>query len=296
MVLVGALFHFFSARSHLWITGLLLAVAILTHYNNNVYFSNSWNLQRQAWWQLSWRAPDLKPDTVLVALLPPGYRLAESYEVWGPADLIYGTEEQPLKVVGEVLNEETLFSFLHVESYGRVFRRLPLTIDFKNALIVSLPGSGSCLHVLDGQALELSENEDPMIRLVAGLSKIDLIEPEAEPHTPPEAIFGPAPAHNWCYYYQKASLARQTGDWAEVVRLGDEAASQHLTPLDVSEWMPFYQGYARLGRMDEANEIGGRLRGEANFINLYCDQVRQSGYQPGDSIETFIIDNICPAQ
>ncbi|NMC80259.1 MAG: hypothetical protein GYA59_12920, partial [Chloroflexi bacterium] len=123
MVLVGALFHFFSARSRLWITGLLLAVAILTHYNNNVYFSNSWNLQRQAWWQLSWRAPDLKPDTVLVTLLPPGYRLAESYEVWGPADLIYGTEEQPLKVVGEVLNEETLFSFLHVESYGRVFRR-----------------------------------------------------------------------------------------------------------------------------------------------------------------------------
>lgn len=295
MAIVGAIFHFFSARPRLWAMSLLLAVSILTHYNNNVYFRNFWNYQKQLWWQLSWRAPDLKQDTAIIALLPQGYRLAESYEVWGPANLIYGAANQPMKVVGEVLNEETLPSILHADSYGRVFRRIPFTIDFKNSLVVSLPGSGACLHVLDGQALELSENEDPMIRLVAGLSNVELIEPAAQPKAPPAEIFGQEPQRTWCYYYQKTALARQRSDWEEVVRLGDEAAAHNLMPQDASEWMPFYQGYARLGRLDEANEIGARLRGEANFINLYCDQMKESDYQPADPVEEFIIQNLCPS-
>lgn len=32
-------------------------------------------------------------------------------------------------------------------------------------------------------------------------------------------IFGPEPAHDWCYYYQKGDLARQTQDWEQVVDL-----------------------------------------------------------------------------
>jgi len=29
--------------------------------------------------------------------------------------------------------------------------------------------------------------------------------------------------HGWCYYYQKANLARQQGDWEQVIALGREA-------------------------------------------------------------------------
>jgi len=35
----------------------------------------------------------------------------------------------------------------------------------------------------------------------------------------PEDIFGKEPPHTWCYYYEKAELARQAGDWEQVAKL-----------------------------------------------------------------------------
>ena len=89
---------------------------------------------------------------------------------------------------------------------------------------------------------------------------------------PAKIIFGNEPEHGWCYYYQLASLARQKGDWQEVVRLGNEAAQSGLQPTDVSEWMPFYEGYANLSMFDEANNIAAEFRMNPNFINSYCTQ------------------------
>jgi hypothetical protein len=63
---------------------------------------------------------------------------------------------------------------------------------------------------------------------------------------------GPEPAHDWCYFYLKADLARQQGDWAKVAELGDEAAAQGLVPDDGYEYLPFIEGYARQGRLKEA--------------------------------------------
>jgi hypothetical protein len=80
---------------------------------------------------------------------------------------------------------------------------------------------------------------------------INRIETEGTAPTPPYAIFGKEPAHNWCYYYQKASLARQVGDWNEVGRLYDETISKELTANDKSEWFPFLEGLVNAGRSDD---------------------------------------------
>lgn len=74
-------------------------------------------------------------------------------------------------------------------------------------------------------------------------------------HVPPDIPFGSEPAHDWCYYYQKASLARQIGDWNEVVRLGEEASTLELSPVDEIEWMPFLEGYAMQGKTDHVRAV-----------------------------------------
>jgi hypothetical protein len=51
------------------------------------------------------------------------------------------------------------------------------------------------------------------------------------PDGPPLQIFGPEP-RNWLYFYQKAELERQLGDWDAVARLGDEATKQGFKPID----------------------------------------------------------------
>ncbi len=74
-----------------------------------------------------------------------------------------------------------------------------------------------------------------------------------------ERVFGLEPAHEWCWYYQQASLARQRGEWEQVASLGDEALELGFYPADSVEWMPFMQAYAVLGRGKDLKKLSSIL-------------------------------------
>jgi hypothetical protein len=71
----------------------------------------------------------------------------------------------------------------------------------------------------------------------------------------PASLFGKEPQHGWCYFYEKAELARQRGDWAAAAALGDESARLGFAPADAFEWLPFIEAYARTGNLDEAARL-----------------------------------------
>jgi hypothetical protein len=294
MLVVGGAKYLLKGRQTLWLAGFLVAISIMTHYNNAAYYRDFWNYERQFWWQLAWRAPDIKKDTTLLALLPRGYHLAEAYTIWAPANMIYHPQKDALWLSGEIINEDTLSEIIHGGTYTRTFRKVNFKIDAKTSLVLSYPGAGSCLHAQDGSSLEISPAEEPIVRLMASVSRLDLIDPSAPPALPPTQVFGAEPPHAWCYYYQKAQLARQAKQWDEVMRLGDEATARGLAPQDTSEWMPFYEAYARGGRTDEMNQIGGHLRSAPGFIDVYCNY-RLTQKPPADHTEENLVKNICPA-
>jgi hypothetical protein len=276
----------------------LIAISIFTQYNNAAFFAQFWAMEKQLWWQLSWRAPDLKKNTVLIPALPAPYMLAESYEVWGPANIIYGTPVDPLHVVGESLSSQTMHAIFSGDSFNRSMRRVELSLDFKNSLVVSIPAPGACLRVQDSSFQEFSESESPLIRQVAAVSKTSLILTDGAPKIPPAQVFGSEPAHTWCYYYEKAALARQKKDWAEVDRLADEVQKLKLRPQDGMEWMPFYQGYALSGRMDDANQLGRLIRSEQTALRDFCTQFGaewRKKVTPG-SADEYVVINLCPGR
>jgi hypothetical protein len=71
----------------------------------------------------------------------------------------------------------------------------------------------------------------------------------------PTSIFGSEPQHDWCYYYQKADLARQFQDWHQIGELGDEARAKGLAPADKSEWLLLIMAYERIGRNSDAAQL-----------------------------------------
>jgi hypothetical protein len=83
-------------------------------------------------------------------------------------------------------------------------------------------------------------------------------------------VFGPEPRRNWCYYYQKASLARQRGDWVEIILLGEETSDKGLAPLDPIEWMPFLQAYAITGDIDRLIEFGPAISSDPYLAGQAC--------------------------
>jgi hypothetical protein len=50
-----------------------------------------------------------------------------------------------------------------------------------------------------------------LIRRVGIRFIVNRIIPVGKPPIPPEAIFGTELSHDWCFYYQKASLAKDPG-------------------------------------------------------------------------------------
>jgi len=65
----------------------------------------------------------------------------------------------------------------------------------------------------------------------------------------------PEPAHGWCYYFEKADLARQLGDWETVTQLGDAAFALDDYPNDPVERFVFIEGYAHTTDWEKAVEL-----------------------------------------
>jgi hypothetical protein len=68
-------------------------------------------------------------------------------------------------------------------------------------------------------------------------------------------IYHPEPVHAWCYYFEKADLARQLKDWDQVIKLGDKAFRLNDYPNDPIERFVFIEGYAHDGQWDKAMEL-----------------------------------------
>jgi hypothetical protein len=270
LLVVGFLYAALRPSLRLWVIGFLVVIAVMTHVQNAANQSRNWQVQRQVWWQLAWRAPQLEPGSLLFVNLPASFGFGEGYEAWAPANLIYDPQADEPAIAGEVLNPESAFRIVKGEPVPKNHRNVEFTLDYANPLILSLPTNHSCLNVIDGSRYELSPGEDLIVKDVASYSKIkDVITGQAF-QTPPQAIFGQEPEHNWCYYYQKAMYARQVGDWEAIVRLAKDAQSKGLAPNDRVEWMPFMEGYALTGQEAEARRLAELMEAEQEPRREIC--------------------------
>jgi len=251
----------------------LVGLSACGHYLNAVEWRDFWLNQQRFWWQMTWRAPRLDPGTVLVIEVAGG-AFREDYEIWGPANLIYARGNPNPRIAAEILNRTTVDQVRLGERSVRGMRSIiTLQKDFNHTLVASMPTPSSCIHVLNGASPELPASAGPLIELAAPYSHMEQIRANADPLSPPPEIFGPEPPRDWCYFYEKADLARQRRDWEEVVRLGDMARSAGMRPSDRSEWMPFLMAYIVSGREEAALEVASMIRDEERLRHALCDAV-----------------------
>jgi hypothetical protein len=90
------------------------------------------------------------------------------------------------------------------------------------------------------------------------ISRLDLIHTSTEqPASLPNSIFGVVPEDVWCYYFERAELARQAGDWQDVAELGDQAfqLEHRLYEVNAPELVTYIEGYAYNGRWQDATRL-----------------------------------------
>ena len=254
--------------------GALAALAIGLQIQNAFAFREDWRAQENYFWQLAWRAPALQAGTLIVSETSP-FRFTDDDALTFATNWLYAPDYQQ----GDIPYGQVFLSTRPglLKNPDQPVDWLLLSTSFHSSLdsmILVQFEPRSCLRILhplydadlplaplsDGMADSLAELGYPLLRQGARaalpLSKVgQVISAPKHPARPPEAIFGAEPAHQWCYYFEKADLARADGDWAEVARLGDEAFSAPYYPNNRSEYLPFIEAYARLGRMKESRQL-----------------------------------------
>lgn len=301
MLVVALIASLNSSRVRLAVIAFLVFVAGWVHYANAVRAVQVTETIQEFWWQVAWRVPDIKPETTLVASYP-GVGIQEDYFVWGPANLIYYPEKQTIipveiRLPAAVLTKDVVNQILAGNGEETPLRRgNALTRNFRNVLVLTQADTNSCVRIIDGNNPDLSELDIERIMLIAPKSRLENVIVQGDLPEPLVSFFGKEPPHEWCYYYQKADLARQQGDWQLIARLGDEAQKLGLHPNDQIEWMPFLQAYAILGNEKEVEGISTRIGTVPFYLQQACESFKtlvESGNALSPDIQSFVNELFC---
>ncbi len=258
-LLFAGLLQFIPGRIRVFLCAVLIAFAA----GRQIWWANSfrrdWTTQKAMFWQMTWRAPGLQPNT-LVLINDGALNYYADNSLAAALNWIYDPNHHSMDQIHYALFFPT----------NRIGNNLPalqagLPIQY-NYLVGMFNGSTSqvvafyyqppgCLRVLDPEMN--SQNhfipDTSLMRDAARLSSSAWITPSPTASMP--QVYGPEPVHGWCYYFEQADLARQEGDWSRVAKLGDVAFHLNDYPNDPDERFVFIEGYAHEGDWSEAEEL-----------------------------------------
>ena len=268
MMIGGSLFmagllELIFRRSHVkvYVMALVVALGMGQQFYTANDFRRDWTRQQEIFWQMAWRIPGLEPGTAILTHELP-LRYETDMGLTAPLNWIYAPDYEGGALPFALIYTRTR---LGGASLPALEPGLPISFDYRTVdfegsttqavTIIVLPNA--CLHVLDSVYTggDTYERQPRFLRDAIPLSNPALIKADAVTPILPAALFGKEPPHAWCYYFEKAELARQEGDWEKVVSLGNEARAQGFLPGDALEWLPFIEGYVITGDYQAAREI-----------------------------------------
>jgi hypothetical protein len=252
---------FGNSRFKVYTVALIVALGIGQQFYTANDFRRDWQRQQEIFWQMTWRMPGLEPGTVILT-----HELPLKYEtdmgLTAPLNWVYAPGYAGGDLPYALLYTRTRLDgvSLPVLEPGQTVSFEYRTVEFRGSTsqaVTILVPPNACLHVLDSVYAggDTYERQPRFLRDAIPLSNPDRILTHAKPPEIPSGLFGKEPPHEWCYYYEKAELARQIGDWRTVATLGDQARAQGYVPGDALEWLPFIEASVLTGNYQTAREI-----------------------------------------
>lgn len=210
-------------------------------------------------WQFMWRVPDLEPGTAIFVNEFP-LKFNDDEAITAAINWIYGGDDlsASLSYLVADLNlrfGKSVFSLEENEPITKDF----LATDFEGTtsqVLVMAYDPPKCLRVYDVVLHDSLPGIPEPLPSAIPLSDTDLIFADSERVLNPlKGVIGQEPPHGWCYFYEKADLALQQRNWAQVAELGDLAFSLGERPNEASERLPYIEGYAHVGRWKDAIKL-----------------------------------------
>jgi hypothetical protein len=238
------------------VCAILLAGSLSLQFRVGNKYALNWQLQRDYYWQLKWRIPSIEPGTFIVSPYTPFDRNS-GYQIAYATNVAFNSGYSKEAVLHWWFDGPSDLWDVRVQRYrlGDVnasIRSLTFESNTDHALPVIYRAGRGCLQVLD-KVYELEPFIGGDERELFKLVNQGLIRPDEKQM--PEDVFGQSPPHTWCYFYQKADLARQFKQWDQVLRIWDESASHRAELRYGPEYLPFIEAFAARGDWEKAVDL-----------------------------------------
>jgi len=246
---------------------LLIGLSIGSQFQAADGFMTYWNNQKDFFEQLSWRIPSMKPNTILISEDLNFSQYFSGPSLTAPLNLTYAPENTSNQIPYLMF----LFSGGQAPAIPVYQANLPVSYSFRSlvfrgstsSMIAFYKPSDGCIQVLSAEDTADQFNDSHYYDIwkdLIPLSNLDqIIASPASPGVPPEKYFGAPDINQWCYYFEKADLAKQNNDWQEVLALYQQADSKGFQPGPAPEWLPMLDALYNTGQTEQAMELTRKI-------------------------------------
>ena len=246
----------------------LIAFAIGGNIMNANSFRRDWDNQFNFISQLTARIPSLKAPTLLISDNNP-LSFESDNSMTGMVNIAFKPGEDfdedtlPYSVMLFSPRYQSIEHFEETDYKAFDFRGLIFNTLNENVVVYHY-SPPSCLRVIDPEIhadLDIFPSNyydfiplsNPKEQIVSdGVSSSFIFD----------EVFKQQPVQNWCYWFQKAELARQMEDWNTIVEIGDKVLPTMIA-ADKTEYFVFAEAYMHTNQWDKAGELFGRIHHES---------------------------------
>ncbi len=242
-----------NTRTQMILVALLVGFAGSRHFRLEEIYRSDWLTQQELFTQMTTRIPGLEKGTILLSNdIPVTYYSDNS--LTGPLNWIYSPpgEMDVILYFASIRVGKTLPSVEPGQPHELYYIGPTFYGNTDNILVVDFQPPG-CFRVIDPEVEAENRLLPPEVRDIAKYSNQSVILFEKQNQLPGQFYRGVE--SDWCGYFAQAELARQMGDWDEVVRIAGLAFALGDTPNDPVERFVYIEGYANTGDWKKAVEL-----------------------------------------
>src|SRR5258706_6628447 len=246
-------------------------------------FRRDWVDHKDMFWQMTWRAPGLQKNTIV--LINEELQYYADNSLGAALNWIYAPDNHTDRVDYALFYPTNRLG----SSLPQLASSVPVHYDYlagkfdgnTSQAVVFYYAPPRCLRLLDPEIDSINHliPDVSLLRDAASISSTAPILNEQTSRMPD--IYGPEPVHNWCFYFEKADLARQMKDWNQVAALGESAFALDDHPNDPVERFVFIEGYAHNSEWKKAVELSiASYKVSKNYVGpLLCKLWDRIGHE-----------------
>ena len=275
LFIVGlATFILKDGKRKVFILSLLIGLSTAYQFSVSNTFRRDTANQRDIFWQMAWRMPAIEKGTVLLTYELP-LKYVSDLQITAPLNWMYASTITDRKLpylllyIKSRFNSKTLPSLQPNVPIQLQYRTVEFNGSTSKSVVIYKEADG-CLRVLDSvyANAETVPGANYFLLNAIPLSNPNLILAQAPQPILDKRLFGSEPAHGWCYFYEKAELARQQSDWEGVVKLYAQAKKAGQSAFIPVENLPFIEAFAMSGDTDTAIKLIERTIKEQSTLCL----------------------------